>query len=93
MRVKVFLPLPLRTLANGKKVIELEGETVGEVINNLFEKYYRLGKFIGTDGGRIKSTINIYLNGKDVRFLRDEEKIIGIEDQLKIIPTIAGGRD
>jgi len=41
--------------------------------------------------GNIKRFINIYVNGKDVRFLNYLDTVLKNEDKVFIIPAVSGG--
>lgn len=91
MPVKVYLPTPLRQYAEGRDVIELDGSTVGEVLNKLVERYNALQKHLFNETGAIRSFVNVFLNNEDIRFLEGVNTKIRDGDTIYIIPSIAGG--
>jgi molybdopterin synthase sulfur carrier subunit len=91
MEVHVRIPSPLKKLAGGQDVIKAEGETVGEVVQRLVETYPDLKEKLLDEQGTIRRFINIYVNGKDTRFIRGLETPLKEGDQLSIVPAIAGG--
>jgi len=91
MSVKILIPTPLRQYTEKKEVVEIEGKTAGEVLNNLSSKYSNLKKHLYNDDGSIRSYINIYVNEEDIRYLQKEKTSIKDSDIISIIPSIAGG--
>lgn len=91
MEVHVRIPPPLRKLAGGQDVIKAEAKTVGEVVQRLVETYPDLKERLLDEQGTIRRFINIYANGEDVRYIGGLEMPLKEEDQLSIVPAIAGG--
>lgn len=91
MSVKVLIPSPLRTLTQGAAEVEMEGQTVAELIVNLESRYRGIKDRICDDQGKIRRFVNIYVNEEDVRFLQSEATILKSGDTISIIPAIAGG--
>ncbi|MCS7133209.1 MAG: ubiquitin-like small modifier protein 1 [Candidatus Caldarchaeum sp.] len=91
MPVKVYLPTPLRQYAEGRDVIELDGSTVGDVLNKLVSRYTNLQKHLFTETGSVRSFVNVFLNNEDIRFLDGVNTKIKDGDTIYIIPSIAGG--
>jgi len=96
MAIKVTIPSPLQTLTQGKEEIEvLSGKnsgqlTVSELLSDLDKTYPGIGEKI-TEAGKIRGYINIYVMGKDIRFLQGEQTPVKDGDEVTIIPAIAGG--
>jgi molybdopterin converting factor small subunit len=44
-----------------------------------------------TDEGNLRSFVNVYVNGEDIRYLSKEETPTKDGDTISIIPSIAGG--
>ncbi|MEM0440891.1 MAG: MoaD family protein [Candidatus Caldarchaeum sp.] len=91
MPVKVYLPTPLRQYAEGRDVVELEGSTVGEVLNKLVSRYADLQKHLFSETGSIRSFVNVFINNEDIRFLEGMQTKLKDGDVVYIIPSIAGG--
>ncbi len=67
----------------------MEGNTVGEVLENLKIRFPEAGKrFFSTRTARF---MNLYLNDKDVRALQDLATPVAEKDILSIVFAIAGG--
>jgi molybdopterin synthase sulfur carrier subunit len=86
----VRIPTPLRAHAGGKDALEAPGATVGEVLNNLAVAHPDLGRRILEDG-EVRGFVNVYLNDEDIRFLDELATAVALNDEISIIPAIAGG--
>ena len=89
----VLIPTPLRAYADKQDVVQVEGNTVGELLQNLTAKYSDLKKHLYNEDGRLRSFVNIYLNDDDIRYLDKEATIVRDGDTISIVPSVAGGWD
>ena len=69
MAVVVKIPTQLRTAAGGQSEAVLEGSTVQEVLDGLFERFEELRPRLADDDGSLRRFVNVYLAGEDIRFL------------------------
>jgi len=88
----IEIPTPLRPYANNQSVIAVSGATVKEVLTDLLTQYPDLEKHLKDRKGHVRSFVNIYLGDEDIRSLDGEDTEVESDDQLIIIPSIAGGR-
>ena len=91
MAVKVRIPTPLRKLTNGSDEVTASGANVAEIIEDLERNYPGLKERICEDNGKLRRFVNIYLNDEDIRFKNNLETELKENDELSIIPAIAGG--
>ena len=91
MPTKVLIPTPLRTYTNRKDTVEVEGKTVGELLEQLTAQHAQLKKHLYTDEGTLRSFVNVYVNDEDIRYLKKEATPVTGRDVVSIIPSIAGG--
>ncbi len=91
MAVKILIPTPLRIYTDKKDAVLVDGETVGDVLQQLMSRHGQLKKHLYTDGGTLRSFVNVYVNNDDIRYLRKEETPVTDKDVVSIIPSIAGG--
>lgn len=89
--VNLRLPTPLRAYTNRQASVELAGATVREAMANLVEQYPTLRRHLYDEEGALRSFVNLYLNGEDIRHLDGVETPLAPGDKLAIIPAIAGG--
>jgi MoaD family protein len=90
MPVNVKIPTQLRTATDGDAVAEVTGETVGEVLDALYERYAELRERIAEDGG-LRRFVNVFVDGEDIRFLDGLETPVSDGDEITILPAVAGG--
>ena len=90
MSVSVKIPTQLRAATDGESVAVVEGETVGEVLDALYERYAELRSRIAEDGG-LRRFVNVYVGGEDIRFLDGLETPVSDGDEVTILPAVAGG--
>lgn len=91
MTTTVLVPTALRGFTGGQARVELEGDTVGELLANLVSRYGELRPHLYDDGGRLRSYVNVYVNDEDCRHLEREATRIAAGDVVSIVPSIAGG--
>ena len=87
----VSIPPPLRNLTEYKAIVYIEGNTIGELIDNLEKAHVGIRERLLDSNGNIRRFINIYVNGEDIRFLQDKETPLKQNDEVLIIPAMAGG--
>ena len=89
----VLIPTPLRVYVDKQDVVQVEGNTVGELLEDLTAKYSDLKKHLYNEDGRLRSFVNIYLNDDDIRYLDKEATVVKDGDTISIVPSVAGGGD
>jgi molybdopterin converting factor small subunit len=89
---KIKIPTPLRQYTAGNFEVEVGGETAGETLGNLASEYPDLRQHLYTGDGKLRSFVNVYKGDEDIRYLDGAETQVSEEDELSIIPSIAGGR-
>ena len=85
------IPTPLRPYAGGQATVNVQGAKVGETLTDLTTQYPNLRAHIFSETGDLRPFVNLFLNDEDVRFLVGVETPVKDSDQLRIIPSIAGG--
>jgi len=91
MPVTVKLPTQLRDAAGGASSVAVEGGTVGEALNGLYEEHAELRERIADGDGSLRRFVNVYLKGEDIRFLEGLETEVADGDEVTILPAVAGG--
>jgi molybdopterin synthase sulfur carrier subunit len=91
MAVKVKIPTQLRAAAGGEGELELEGGTVGEVLDALFERHGELRDRLSDGDGALRRFINVYVDGEDIRFADGLETPVADGHEVQILPAVAGG--
>src|SRR5207253_6734307 len=90
MSTIVRIPAPLRTLTGGADEVEADGNTVGEVIEDLERRHPGLKERL-LDAKGVRRFVNIYVGEEDVRFLRGLATEVKAGETISIVPAIAGG--
>lgn len=90
MAVTVKIPSQLREATDGEASAEVDGETVGEVLDALYDRYGELRARIAEDGG-LRRFVNVYVGGEDIRFLEGLDTPVADGDEVTILPAVAGG--
>jgi MoaD family protein len=75
----------------GAKSVQSEGQTVGELLDNMNASYPGFKEQITMDDGSLHRFVNIYINDEDIRFLQALDTPVKEGDVLSILPALAGG--
>jgi molybdopterin synthase sulfur carrier subunit len=90
MAVTVKIPSQLRAATDGESTAKVDGATVGEVLDALYERFAELRSRIAEDGG-LRRFVNVYVGGEDIRFLNGLDTSVSDGDEVTILPAVAGG--
>jgi sulfur-carrier protein len=90
MSVTVKIPAQLRGVTDGEGEIEVDGGTVGEALDAVFEQHDDLRTRITEDGG-LRRFVNVYVSGEDIRFQDGLDTELADGDEVTILPAVAGG--
>jgi molybdopterin synthase sulfur carrier subunit len=74
-----------------QKEVDAAGTTVGEVLNDLVGRHPGLADQLFNVDGALHRFVNVYLNGRDVRYLELLDTPVGERDAVIILPAMAGG--
>jgi adenylyltransferase/sulfurtransferase len=91
MAVTVLISATLRSCVNRNARLALEGETAGEVLRELVEKYPEAQEVLFEQGQQLRAFVNIYKNDRNIDTLDGLQTRVSSEDELLILPVIAGG--
>ena len=86
---RVRIPPTLRAEVGGARELEAGGDTVGDVIDDLVERYPPLRPHLFQNGG-LGSFVNVYLGGEDVRTLDGLDTPVESKTII-LLPAMAGG--
>ena len=76
----------------GEKTTDIKTSTLKEAMIALTVKYGEQFKNrIYDEKGKLRRFINIYVNGKDIRFLNYIDTQLNDGDKVSIIPAVGGG--
>ena len=86
----VPIPPTLRADVGGARELEADGDTVAEVIDDLVDRYPPLAAQLLQDG-ELAPFVNVYVGGEDVRTRDGLDTEVRSDDQLILLPAMAGG--
>jgi MoaD family protein len=87
----VRIPSVLRPSVGGEKELDVDGSTVGEVIDSLIARFPSLRDQLLTGEGELNRFVNVYVNGQDVRYLDGLATAVEPRDEVRLLPAMAGG--
>jgi sulfur-carrier protein len=90
MAASVKIPTQLRAATGGESEVSVDGATVGEVLDAVFEVHDGLRERITQDGD-LRRFVNVYVSGEDIRFQDGLETPVSDGDEVTILPAVAGG--
>ena len=75
----------------GTSEAELDGATVQEVLDGLYDRFGELRERISDEDGSLRRFVNVYVGGEDIRFLDGLQTPVADGAELTILPAVAGG--
>ena len=91
MAAVVKIPTQLRAAAEGDAEAQIDGATVQEVLDGLFDRYGELRARISDADGSLRRFVNVYVAGEDIRFLDGLSTPVADGAEVTILPAVAGG--
>lgn len=91
MSVTVRIPTPLRKITNGLDKVSVSGSSISEVIEKLEKEFPGFQARIYDENKQLRTFVNIYVNGEDIRFLDGLNSNTKSGDEISIVPAVAGG--
>jgi MoaD family protein len=88
---RVRIPPVLREHVQDQKEVDASGSTVGELLNDLVGRHPGLREQLFTADGSLHRFVNLYVNGRDVRYLDVLQTPVADTDSVIILPAMAGG--
>jgi molybdopterin converting factor small subunit len=85
------VPTLLKYYLEDQTEVPLEGETVGEVLRDLAQKYPKIQSHLFDSHGQVRRHINLFVNADHIRDLSGLGTPVGEADVVKIIPAVTGG--
>jgi sulfur-carrier protein len=87
----VKIPPVLRPSVSGMSEVEVEGATVGEVLEALADRYPDTSDQLLSGEGELNRYVNVYVNDEDVRVQDGLATGVDPSDTVVILPAMAGG--
>ena len=86
----IRVPPVLRDEAGGAREVEAAGKNVRELLEDLTKRIPALGTRVYGDG-EIRSFVNVYVDGEDVRTRDGLETPVRDSSTVILLPAMAGG--
>ena len=91
MPVKVKIPAYLRKATEGLSEVELAAGELSALLRELEERFPSIEERLRDERGKLRRSVNIFVNGENVRFLAGLSTPLKDGDEVSIIPLVAGG--
>lgn len=90
--VKLKLPSLIARTTRNLREHEINASTVREALESLDKlSQGELSKIIFDERNELKRTINIYVNGRNIRFIKKLETDLNDGDEITVLPAVSGG--
>lgn len=86
------IPGPLRSLSGGVPTVEVEATDVRSAIDALDAAHPGFKGRLLDENGEPRQFVNLFLNDEDVRLGDGLNAKVGDQDEIAIVPAVAGGR-
>jgi sulfur-carrier protein len=91
MTVTVRVPPVFRTMTGGNSQVNVDGETVGEVLDSLEAVHPGFKTKLLDDDGNLVRYVNLFVDDDDVRFMDGMGTAVPAGGTLSIMQAVAGG--
>jgi sulfur-carrier protein len=85
------IPTPLRSYTEGQVEVNLGGDNVSEVMQQLVEKYPTLRPHLYNGDGKLRPFVNLFVGENNINDLQGLETPLDKNTRVILIPSIAGG--
>ena len=75
----------------GETTLPVEGTTIGAVLDQLTAKFPAVKGQLLNDDGTLHRFLNVYVNDDDVRYLGGVDAPVLNNDEITLLPAVAGG--
>jgi molybdopterin synthase sulfur carrier subunit len=91
MAARIILSGALRDLLKNQAEMDVEGESLAEIIDTLDGQFPGFKERICDKRGELRRFVRVFVNGTDVRELQQLDTTIASGDRVTFVPAIAGG--
>ena len=91
MSSKLRIPSPLRRFTNGQSEIEVGGDNIEKILEQLFDAHPDIKNHLIEENGNLRNFVNIFINGENIRQKGGLKAEVVDGSDVRIIPSIAGG--
>ena len=87
----VRIPGSLRAQVGGASTVEIEGETVQEILESLASQHPGIRSRLLDDGGALRRFVNVFVDDEDIRHRDGVHTPVEPGQRVSILPAVAGG--
>jgi molybdopterin converting factor small subunit len=87
----IRIPNPIRPYVNGQQVVAVKGNDAAAALEDLLVQFPALRPHLTNSKGELRPFVNLFLGENNIRDLQGLGTPLQDEDQLNLIPSIAGG--
>jgi molybdopterin converting factor small subunit len=91
MSITVQIPTALRRHTAGAASLTCAATNLEDLFSVLDEKFPDLKPHLRDNAGQVRRFLNIYVNEEDIRFLGGPAYAFQEDDEVLLVPSIAGG--
>ena len=88
---QIKIPTPLRSLTNDEDTVAVNAPNLKELIAQMENSYPGIAERLLDENNELRRFVNIFINGEDVRFLDGLDSPVRDDDEVSIVPAVAGG--
>lgn len=85
------MPATLRSYTLGQSEISLQGETVGQMMDDLVAQFPALRTHLYNGEGGLRPFVNLFIGEQNIKDLQGLETALKADDRVLLLPSIAGG--
>ena len=92
MAITVTIPASLRKKwPEAEEQVYCKGKTVRECLDHLEQRFSGFKESLLEETGKVRETVAIFLRGQNIRNLDNLSTAVEDDDEISIIPFMAGG--
>ena len=93
MASELRIPSPLRRFTDGQSKLEVSSNTVGGVLNELFQAHPEIKNHLIEEDGSLRNFVNIFIDGEDVRQKGGMDAEVKDGADVGVIAEVQDGED
>jgi molybdopterin converting factor small subunit len=91
MNIRVHIPTAFRRFTSEQPVLVCDATDLAGLLAALQEKFPELAARLRDEQGQLRRFVNVYVNEEDIRFLGGATYRFAENDEVMLVPSIAGG--
>lgn len=89
--VTVRIPAQIRRLYGAAAREQLQAADIAGLVRALDSRYPGMGERLMEPDGQVRRWVNIFVNGEDIRVANGPDTPLQPDDEVHIVPSVAGG--